>query len=636
MIRTSFLVFLFSLVSAFSSVSVFISPDAAALVAARKMADQILQKKTSVLGLATGNTMIPVYAALKKILIEEDIDLSEIISFNLDEYLDLPSSHPQSFRSFMFTHLFEDLLYSPQNPRGIREENIHFPSHPSEYETLLEQVGPIDLQILGIGRNGHIGFAEPGTPFSSLTAAVHLTETTRQDNAHSFGGDLNQVPQKAITMGIATILRAKEILLLAFGEAKAEAIADTLRGPLSPETPASALREHPNTSFFLDEKAAHLLNDSQIQRFYHARILLDHQLIEGELWVSGGKIIPPQEKADLEIDVGGNILAPGFIDLQINGGFGCDFSRNPEKIEEVAKQLLSFGVTSFLPTVISSSPEQYRRLLPKLQPRSFGKEGATILGIHLEGPFFSPAYSGAHNPSLLLSPEKNSLERTYGSLEGVKLVTLAPELLGASSCIELLQKQNIVVSAGHSAANFDQMRAGIDSGIRLATHLFNAMTPYHHRNPGIIGSVLLNPSLPYTLIADGLHLCPECILLCWRCHPEGLILISDATEALGMPDGNYQLGSLNIEARSHQIYLAGTQTLAGSNLQLDEAVRRLHAITQCSPAEALEAASLKPAELLNLSSKGTLTPGADADFLILSPDLTVQATYLGGQLAWPR
>src|SRR5262249_52333228 len=163
-----------------------------------------------------------------------------------------------------------------------------------------------------------------------------LTEATRQDNASYWEGNWEKVPRRAVTMGIETILAAKEIVLLAFGEHKADALAKTLNGPISSQTPATALRSHPNTSFLLDERAAHLLKSSSILRFTHAEILRDHELQRGELWVKGGKIIPPQENADLEIDVQGGILAPGLIDLQINGGFGCDFSRNPERINVVA------------------------------------------------------------------------------------------------------------------------------------------------------------------------------------------------------------------------------------------------------------------------------------------------------------
>lgn len=372
-----------------------------------------------------------------------------------------------------------------------------------------------------------------------------------------------------------------------------------------------------------------------VKRFCNARLLLNHEIKEGELWVMNGKIVSPQKKADLSVDVEGAIIAPGFIDLQINGAFGCDFSRNPEDIDQVAKRLPHYGVTSFLPTVISSSPEQYRAILPWLQPKASTKQTAAILGIHLEGPHFSPSYHGAHNKQFLQpSFEGNgSIEKVYGSLQGVKLITLAPELPGSLQVIRELRKKGVFVSAGHSNATFDQMKAAIEAGIGLATHLFNAMPGFHHRNPGIIGAALIEPSLSYSLIADGVHLSPETLSLCWRCNPEGLVLISDATEALGLPSGKYQLGTMGIEVENERVYLVGTKTIAGSALSLDKAVRRLRAVTRCSIAQALEAASLKPAKLIQIyPSKGTLETGADADFLILTDELYIRATYIGGEL----
>lgn len=622
-----------------ASISIFPSSALAAESAAQKIADLIVSNggKKTVLGLATGSTMIPVYAALKKIVQEQAIDLSEVVTFNLDEYSDILPSHPQSFRSFMFSHLFDDLLYSSDNSLGIRQENIHIPSDATwtEYEGLIAKYGPIDLQLLGIGRNGHIGFAEPGTSIHSRTMVVNLADTSRRDNAHFWNGDLEMVPKKAVTMGIETILEAKEILLIAFGESKASAIAKTLRGSISEQVPATALQTHPNTSFILDEEAASLLKNGYTTRFINARLLLDHEIQEGELWVSKGKIIPPQSQGDLVVDIHGKILAPGFIDIQINGGFGCDFSRNPEKVDLVARELLQFGVTAFLPTVISSSPSQYRSILPKLRPRTFGTKGAAILGVHLEGPFFSSSYAGAHNPQFIVPSFNSAIETTYGDLQGVKLVTLAPEIPGGADLIKLLESRGILVAAGHSAATFDQIRSSTAMGIGLATHLFNAMSPYHHRNPGIVGAALIDPQLPYSLIVDGIHLCPETISLCWRCNPNGLILISDATEALGLPDGSYKLGTLEIELQGDQIYLSGSRTIAGSNLNLNKAVRLLHSIAKCSKVEALEAASLKPAKLIKVHpQKGTLAIGSDADFVVLSDELQVEATYVGGELAW--
>lgn len=241
------------------SVVVFDSKEAQGRHCAQEIVSQILQDQTigkrTVLGLATGSTPIPVYEALISLVKEQGVDLSTVITFNLDEYLGLSPSHPQSYHAFMFEHLFQALLSF-----GLKSENIHIPNglaaDAEEYERLLQQMGPTDIQILGIGTNGHIGFAEPGSSFSGATQIVKLSENTRRDNARFFHDDLNAVPEYAVTMGIGTILRAKKIILLASGPAKAAIIDKTLHGPISEEVPATALRLHPNAVFFLDESAA--------------------------------------------------------------------------------------------------------------------------------------------------------------------------------------------------------------------------------------------------------------------------------------------------------------------------------------------------------------------------------------------
>lgn len=270
---------------------IFESPEDLGKACARQIVDLILENqkenKPTVLGLATGNTPIPVYRELKQLVQKEKIDLSQVITFNLDEYLGLPIDDPNSYHSFMFEQLFSDLLQTSNlDPRNIHIPNgyakterdlssqelealfIAFPNRiknsplsqeeelwilkqrADQYEHDISRLGPIDLQILGIGTNGHIGFAEPGFSFSQDTSLVQLTENTRRDNACVFNGE---VPRFAITMGIGTILKAKKIYLLATGEKKREIIEKALQFPISPSIPATSLRMHPCVSFFLDE-----------------------------------------------------------------------------------------------------------------------------------------------------------------------------------------------------------------------------------------------------------------------------------------------------------------------------------------------------------------------------------------------
>lgn len=386
-------------------------------------------------------------------------------------------------------------------------------------------------------------------------------------------------------------------------------------------------------SFLFMGSSSTLASDSLTYQYTNAQLINDRAIASGELWVRDGKFISPQDHADVVTDLKGQYVAPGYIDLQINGAFGVDFSINPERVGEVARQLPQHGVTSFLPTLVSLAPEQYRNAIPKLQPSPMS--GATNLGIHLEGPFFSPRQYGAHNPSRIVDmTEFNSM---YGSLDGVKIITLAPELQGALPIIKQLREKGIVVSAGHTMASYDEMQQAITSGVTLSTHLFNAMTPVHHRNPGIVGAVLNNPNMFYSVIADGVHLHPAILNIALKSNPKGLVLVTDAIEALGLPDGIYALGNMDVDVKDGSAHIKGTQTIAGSVLRMDQAVRNLRQQTGCSIVEAIEAATLKPAKVLGLEKqKGTLDVGADADFVILDENLNVNATYISGSSVWHR
>lgn len=373
-----------------------------------------------------------------------------------------------------------------------------------------------------------------------------------------------------------------------------------------------------------------------IHHYYNSFLLRNHQIVKEDLWVKDGVVIAPQSSADFATDMQGKLISPGWIDLQINGAFGKDFSSDLDAQEIISKKLPEFGVTAYLATIVSSTQEDYLRVIPRLQPQK-GELGATLLGIHLEGPFLSHSYSGAHDFRVLRIPKNFSdPESFYGSLNGVKLVTLAPELLGALSWITLLNSKGIVVSAGHTDATFLQMHEAIENGLSAVTHLFNRMRPFDHREPGVIGAALSNDRLFYSLIADGIHVHPVAIDLAWKSHKKGAFLISDGMAGVGLPDGFYMLGRQEVEVINGRAILADKKdTLAGSILTMDVAVRNLIKFTGCPLAEALEAASLRPAEVLGISDrKGSLEVGADADFIVLDANLKVLTTYVAGHVVW--
>jgi N-acetylglucosamine-6-phosphate deacetylase len=376
--------------------------------------------------------------------------------------------------------------------------------------------------------------------------------------------------------------------------------------------------------------------ESPINHYYNARVLHNHNLVVGDLWEKNGIVIPPQNHADNHIDLQHKILAPGYIDIQINGAFGIDFSTDPDKVLLVAEKLPQYGVTSFYPTLVSLHQSVYKQYITSLNQQMGSTKGSSILGIHLEGPFFSPQQYGAHDPHNI-SDMNYSISDCYGILDGVKIITLAPEIPGALEAIRCLKETtDIVVSAGHTKASMEDALLAVDAGVTLATHLFNTMTPIHHRNPGIIPVFLTYDDIFYTVIADNVHVHPMILKLMYKANPEGLVLITDAIQALGMSPGQYQLGNMNVTVNNDKATITDTNTIAGSVLSLDKAVRNLVSATGCSQAYAIEAASLKPAQALNLSSKGNLNVGSDADFIILDDDLFVEATYVSGKRIWVK
>lgn len=367
--------------------------------------------------------------------------------------------------------------------------------------------------------------------------------------------------------------------------------------------------------------------------FYNALVLREHRIEKGELWVSDGKIVSPQAHVEKSIDLEGKLIAPGFIDLQLNGAFGVDITSQPERINEVAARLGEFGVTAFLGTVISSTPEHYKKALPILCQQIGGTDGAELLGLHLEGPCLNPLQAKAHS-NACLRPCSDFVTplACYGSMEGVRIVTLAPEVAGADKWIPSLVRQGIVVSAGHTMATCGEMEKGVEAGVSMATHLFNAMGPFHHREPGVIGTILNRPEVYFSLIADGVHLHPMAVALAWHCQPQSIVLVSDGMSGMGLGDSSAKLAGRRVGIEKGKAVIEGTSTLAGSVVGMDQLLRNYLDFTKASLVEALEAASWRPAKLLGIEKrKGTLSVGADADLVILDEHLQLSACYAKGQ-----
>lgn len=356
--------------------------------------------------------------------------------------------------------------------------------------------------------------------------------------------------------------------------------------------------------------------------------------IEGDrIVVVGPPAADRAHGAARHFDGGGLIAAPGFIELQINGAAGHDLTTEPEALWGVGSALGRYGVTAFVPTLVSPGWAIVDRAMAAFlagPPPDYN--GATPLGWHVEGPFLSEKRAGAHDPAALRPPDLGAVEG-WSPAAGIRTVTLAPELPGAIDVVRALVARGVTVSAGHSAATYAEARAGFDAGIRSVTHLFNAMGPLDHREPGLAGAAIEDPRVTIGLIPDGLHLHPALVSIVRRAVGiDRLAIVTDAIAALGMDPGAHQLAGRAVRVHGGAARLEDG-TLAGSVLSLDAGLRNLAAFAGIDAAEALPAVTSVPACLLGLGNeRGSLRTGSIADLTLLTPDLGVAVTITRGRI----
>lgn len=370
-----------------------------------------------------------------------------------------------------------------------------------------------------------------------------------------------------------------------------------------------------------------------LRRIDDVRVSVENGKVVSVLSRNGSEALPDKAATDF----GDCIIVPGFFDIHIHGGVNCDVMRgSADEMNKFETFLARHGVTSYFPTTLTASEKATLSALERLANRIEAAEKesagrAQPLGIHLEGPFLSHTRRGVHPPVDLVEPSVAAFDKLWQAARGhVRMLTIAPELNGAAEVIAEANKRGVCVSIGHSDATLDQARRGVKAGARHATHTFNAMRPLDHRAPGILGEVLTNNQLSADVIADGIHVDPAVIDLLFRAKGiEKFVLITDAISATGMPDGRYQLGTLEVELKDGRCTRDGT--LAGSALTMDRAVRNVMKFAGLDLQQAVRAASLNPAKTAGIK-KGTIEPGADADFVVLTATGEVRATIVKGQV----
>lgn len=332
------------------------------------------------------------------------------------------------------------------------------------------------------------------------------------------------------------------------------------------------------------------------------------------------------------VDAQGQYVSAGFIDIHMHGCNGIDFSYQVQNkyLEEICKKLPMYGVTSFLPTLISLPNDQYNTIFPIY--REFKKTavaGAEILGIHMEGPMISSDYRGAHSPSHIgLLPKELILENS----DLIKFVTLAPELDGIETYVELLKQFKIQIAAGHTAMTMNQAKNAYNNGIKHCTHLFNAMLPFKHRELGLVGEVLMNHNYSFDIVADNIHLFPSLYQFIFNnVEKEKMILITDAIFASGLGDGTYIYDNRRFVIRENKI-TTEEGILAGSILTLNKAVYNVLCQSQISLADIVNMVTINPARLLQIEGrKGSLECGKDADIVMFDKEINIKQAFINGK-----
>jgi len=359
---------------------------------------------------------------------------------------------------------------------------------------------------------------------------------------------------------------------------------------------------------------------------------------DGKITAVGQKNRVKVPKSAKAIDASGKIVAPGFVDIHIHGGKGRDImDASYEAVKETAKFLVSHGTTSFVPTTISAPrPDLLRAVKAVKTAMEKGTDGAEVLGAHLEGPYINLEKHGAHDANYVRLPSIDEFEELWeASNRAVKVVTLAPELEGSEMLIQKLRELGIVASIGHSNATYIQAVDAIKHGVRHATHMFNRMSGFDPREPGVVGAALVHDELTAELICDGIHVHPAAMNLLTRVKgPERVVLVTDAIRAAGMPDGEYALGKQRIIVKDGVSRLESGD-FAGSTLTMDRAVRNIMKLVGTPLQTAVKMATINPAAVVNVDeNKGSLELNKDADIVIIDDEVNVYLTIVKGKILY--
>jgi N-acetylglucosamine-6-phosphate deacetylase len=370
----------------------------------------------------------------------------------------------------------------------------------------------------------------------------------------------------------------------------------------------------------------------------NCKIIFQDNIENGEVLIKDGKIekINPNSFYDEEtIDGEGCYLSPGFIDVHIHGAGGFDtMDGTVESINSISKVIAAYGTTSFLPTTMTCALEDIKKAIEAAAAcMKEGTDGAQVVGVHLEGPYISPQMIGAQNPNYVEKPSMDSFNYIVGDhISSIKSITLAPEVNGAKELIEYIKGLGIVVSIGHSKATYNEAVEGIKWGIGHSTHLYNAMTPFSHREPGIVGAVF-DTDITTETISDGIHITYPALRIAYNQKGfDKVLLVTDAMMACGMPEGKYSLGGQDVFVKNGAARLK-EGNLAGSILTLDKAIRNVYKNNNYALYEVVKMATYNGAKHCGIADrKGLIKEGYDADLVLFDEDINIKKVIINGKV----
>jgi N-acetylglucosamine-6-phosphate deacetylase len=369
----------------------------------------------------------------------------------------------------------------------------------------------------------------------------------------------------------------------------------------------------------------------------NAKFILKDKIITDKFLLFDKKIIGFKDNIDSNIEVidaHGLYVSAGFIDIHIHGSGGADvMDATPQALSTIAQTIIKYGTTSFVPTTMTMSLEKIKKALDNIKLYTPDIPQASILGVHMEGPFINPNKTGAQDSKYIIPLDLDLIDK-YSDI--ISIITLAPEMPNALQAIKTISTKypNIILSIGHSNASYEQSKQSFDAGITHATHLFNDMSPYHHRDVGIIGAVFQDDRVSCDIIADTIHTHHSTLHLTYKQKQNNLLLITDSMRAGCMKDGTYDLGGQQVSVCNNKATLLNG-VLAGSVLTLDKAVKNMIQYADLTIAQAVSLATYNPAKKLNLN-KGLLHSGYDADIVIFDDNIDIQMSIVSGDIAYKK